>query len=231
MKKFKSWFIEETEPSTTSPKKIGKATATNPAVEKVKAAATTSSSGKPATPKPETSKRTGQVSDKFSKVLFKAMEAADQPGFDYLEFKKALENLKKVSMDEGTRYQSAYAMAQAMDVTPQQLISSAGHYLNALETEEQKFNTALNSQVQSQVGDQQAMLPKLEQRVKELELQIAELQKQIATTKKQQEQTQATIGQARAKLNNTKADFETTYQMIRGQIEKDVANMKMYLGK
>jgi chromosome segregation ATPase len=159
------------------------------------------------------------------------MEAADQPGFDYLEFKKSLENLKKVSMDEGTRYQSAYAMAQAMNVTPQQLISSANHYLNALETEDQKFKSALNAQVQSQVGDQQAMLPKLEQRVNELELQIQELQKQIATTKKQQEKTRATVQQASAKLNNTKGDFEATYRIVRGQIEKDVANMKMYLAK
>lgn len=228
MKKFKSWFIEEDASGSAPAPKPGKVV---PAIPEQKKGLPGKPAPIPANDNlPDTSNRAGQVSDRFSKVLFKAMEAADQPGFDYLEFKKALENLKKVAMDESTRYQSAYAVAQAMNITPQQLIASAGHYLNALEVEENKFNSALNGQVQSQVADQKAILPKLEQRVKELELQIQELQKEIAATKQQQDKTRATILDATGKLNTTKSDFEATYRMIRGQIEKDVANMKTYLG-
>ncbi|MEM9930026.1 MAG: hypothetical protein AAF840_09420, partial [Bacteroidota bacterium] len=113
LKKIKGIFIEEDENDKKKAKPSPKLTEKK--VTQVKGGVspptpkkTATSSDAGATP------RAGVVNDKFSNVLFKAMQAADQPGFDYLEFKQALKNLKKVSADEGTRFQSAYAMAQAM---------------------------------------------------------------------------------------------------------------------
>ncbi|MEM9835951.1 MAG: hypothetical protein AAF828_05585, partial [Bacteroidota bacterium] len=87
---------------------------------------------------------------------------------------------------------------------------------------------ALSNQLQSQVADQRAKLPKLEQSVKELEIRIKELEKKIAATKKQQQATQKAIDTASTKLTNTKNDFEATYQLIKGQIERDINNMQTY---
>jgi hypothetical protein len=78
----------------------------------------------------------GKVSDKFYDILFGAMEANNQEGFDYLEYKKSLQTLSKMPMDEQTRYASAFAAAQAMGITASKLNESAQFYLNILKSEE-----------------------------------------------------------------------------------------------
>ncbi|MEN0051263.1 MAG: hypothetical protein AAF806_29635, partial [Bacteroidota bacterium] len=67
----------------------------------------------------------GKVSSKFTEVLLGSMEKADLEGFDYLEYKKSLQSLAKMPMDEATRYKSAYAMAQTMGVSPDKLVQTA----------------------------------------------------------------------------------------------------------
>ena len=74
----------------------------------------------------------GKVNDKFTEVLFSAMERDNQEGFDYLEFKQSLRSLEKMPMDEATRYQSALAMAKTLGANPVLLQQSAAHYLNVL---------------------------------------------------------------------------------------------------
>ena len=72
-------------------------------------------------------------------VLAEALQNNNIDGVDYFEFRQSLLSLSKISMDEKTRYQSAFAMAQAMGATPKQLIETAEHYLNVLKNEEHKF--------------------------------------------------------------------------------------------
>ena len=88
----------------------------------------------------------GKITQKFIEVLFKAMESNNLDGFDYLEFKQSLQSLSKMPMDEATRFRSAFAMAETMGATTQQLLSSANHYIDVLKSEETKFEKALANQ-------------------------------------------------------------------------------------
>lgn len=223
LKNLKSWFVVEEAGKPQADRTAKPASKPAPkaqAAPPTKAAAPTGSSA---------TERPGVVTDKFSKVLLEAMEKANQPGFDYLEFKKALQNLKKMNMDEATRYQSAYVMAQSMNVLPQQLIDSAQYYLQELAKEERKFNTALQGQRQTQIADKKQQLTGLDQEIKDLEGQIKALEKKIATAKKQKEKTTSAIQQSSSKLQNTQNDFVATYNTIVGQISADVENMKSFL--
>lgn len=231
LKNLKSWFIIEEEKGKKGP-------ASEPLAKKKGISGT--ARGKKSTPPPPPSKdatpqtpaeagRPGKVTEKFSNVLLEAMEKANQPGFDYLEFKKALENLRKMNMDDATRFKSAYAMAQSMNISPQQLIESAAHYLQALQKEEDNFNAALRSQRQTQVADKQQRLPQLDNKEKALEQQIKELQQQIAQTQQQRDQLRKEIEQANVKIQNTHNDFVATYNTIIGQIAQDMERMKEYL--
>ena len=74
------------------------------------------------------------------------MEKANIEGFDYLEYKQSLKSLAKMPMDERTRFQSAYAMAQTMGASVGHLIKTAQHYIDILAAEEKKFETALANQ-------------------------------------------------------------------------------------
>ncbi|CAH0998669.1 hypothetical protein LEM8419_00014 [Neolewinella maritima] len=172
---------------------------------------------------------TGRVSGKFEDALLQAMERANLPGFDYLEYKKSLQNLQKMNFDEAMRFQTAYAAAQSMGVTPQQLTESAAHYLQALKTEQDKFTAAVQKQQDDQVGSKQNELKRLDALVSEQEAKIAALQEQIAKTRTRQQQLQQTIGESRQKIQATAADFRKTYDTITGSITADIEKMRQYL--
>jgi hypothetical protein len=172
---------------------------------------------------------TGQISDKFFGVLAKAMETANQDGFDYFEFRQALANLKNVPMDDATRFKSAFAMSQAMGVTAEKLVNSAVYYVDVLKNEQNKFVQAAANQRQSQVGDKQAQADNLEAVMRQKAEQIKQLTAEIEQHGKDVETIKNDISQAVVKVEQTSRDFDATYQLLVGQIQADVNSMKNYL--
>lgn len=172
---------------------------------------------------------TGGVSERFVKVLMAAMETANLPGFDYLEYKKSLQNLKKMNFTEDVRFQTAYAAAQSMGVTPAQLADSAQHYLNTLAKEQAKFSQALAGQQAQQIGNKREQVKQLSERIARQEAKIEELRAEIAKTNAKQQKLQQDIADSSSKLAQTKADFETTYRVLTDGIRQDVEAMKRYL--
>lgn len=181
------------------------------------------------TPKTEVVTPTGKVSDKFYEILFGAMETNNQPGFDYLEYKKSLQTLAKMPMDEATRYSSAYAAAQAMGVSSQQLNDSAQFYLNVLKTEDSKFQESVNAQRQKQIGSKEKAIADLDATIKAKGEQIAKLTQEIAAHQEDMGKMKAEISEAVVKIETTLSDFHATYSDLIGQIGQDVENMKKYL--
>ena len=171
----------------------------------------------------------GKVNDKFMEMLFRAMESVNTPTFDYFEYKQALNNLANMPMDEATRYKSAFAMAQTMGATSDNLVKTASGYLDALKQEEAKFLQAASNQVQSQVGNKQAQIDNFDVVIKQKNEQIKKLLDEIEQHKKEMEVLKSDIAQAATKVAQTKSDFETTYQLLVSQIQKDIDNMKNYL--
>jgi lysyl-tRNA synthetase class I len=178
---------------------------------------------------PIMSNANGQVNQKFTEVLFRAMEAANLDGFDYFEFKQAINNLANMPMDEATRYKSAFAMAQTMGATPDKLIQTAGTYLSVLKQEQDKFQQAAQGQVQNQIGNKKAQIENFEQVIKQKEAQIKQMTDEMAQHRKEMETLKSDIEQASSKVAQTTADFQMSYQVITGQIQNDVTNMQKYL--
>ena len=77
---------------------------------------TSSSSSSPKSSSTFTSSKVGTPKEKFTNILFGAIEANDLEGFDYLEYKESLQSLAKMNMDEETRYKSALVPAAPSDV-------------------------------------------------------------------------------------------------------------------
>lgn len=171
----------------------------------------------------------GQVTQEFSDILFKAMEQANPPGFDYMEFKQSLQSLKKMSMDDATRYQSAFAMAQTMGATSEKLTQSAQQYLDVLKSEEQKFAQAVNNQRTKLIGNREGEIGKLEQNIQAKTEQIKRLNEEIEEHKKQVGQLQKEISEATVKVETTQSNFTASYTALAQQIESDMENMKQFL--
>lgn len=180
-------------------------------------------------PRPRSTVSEGKVSTKFMDILFGAMEKNNIEGFDYLEFKKSLQSLAKMPLDEQTRFQSAFAMAQSMGVTPQRLIETAGHYLKILQQEEQKFEQALAKQKKGQIGNKEQQIQQLENVVKQKAAQIKKLTQEIEQHQKKALALKEEIEDKAVKIESTKNDFIASYDNLTAQIQKDVENMKNYL--
>lgn len=222
LKNLKSLFIVEDEESK-KPTKGKKQAVEQPKKAGTSAKSSASSVPTPATPSP------GKVSSKFINILLKAMDANNLDGFDYLEFKQSLKSLEKMPMDDATRYQSAFAMAQTMGATPQKLMETAQHYLKVLANEEKKFEEALVAQRQKQIGSKESQIKKLEEIVTSKANQIKQLTKEIEDHQKKANALKKEIGGAVVKVENTKNDFIASYKKLIGQIAADVESMKKYL--
>ena len=218
LKNLKSLFIVEEE----VPDK-GKAKASKPANKAPSAPVST-----PAR-KPMVQARDGKVTQKFTDILLSAMDKADLEGFDYLEYKKSLKSLQKMNMAEGTAYQSAYAMAQTMGATPEHLVKTAEHYLNALVQEEKKFENALSNQQDNRVGAKRQEQQQLTKTIQDKEAQIKMLQAEIQQHQQKLGKLDGEIKQADLSIANTKNDFFASYQNLVRQIQEDITKMKQYL--
>ena len=171
----------------------------------------------------------GKVQDKFLEVLFAALESSNQQGFDYMEFKDFLKSLANVPMDDSTRYKSAFATAQTMGATKENIISSAKHYMDILAREQSKFQEALKGQKEKNLTGKQDEIRQLEQTIKNKEGEIERLKAELESHRQQIGNLEKEINAASEKLGQTASDFEATYQALLGQIDQDVKNIESHL--
>ena len=218
LKKFKSVFVVEEENSN---KQTTPAAAETPNPQQQVPA--------PPPVAPRSVSEGGAVTDKFVQILLGALEKNNQQGFDYFEFRQSLKNLAKMPMDEVTRFHSAYAMAQTMNVTPAKLIESAQFYLNVLMGEQSKFNEAHAQQRAKLIGNREDEVKNLEAMILNKTEQIKQLTQQIEEHKRNSEQIRSEIGESTVKIENTKADFEVTFNSVAGQIQEDIAKIQQHL--
>ncbi len=216
-KKFKSVFVTE-DPNAPA--------AAQPSAPK---AATPPTQAAPPLPPVPATATSGSVTDKFSEILLSALEKNNQPGFDYFEFRQALRNLAKMPMDEQTRFQSAYAMAQTMGATPVALVESANHYIKVLHGEQAHFNEAHQQQRTKLIGNREEEVKNIEATMQQKAEQIKQLTQQIEADRQRAEQIRKELQDSTVKIENTKADFEATFQSVVGQMQGDVEKMQQYL--
>lgn len=171
----------------------------------------------------------GKAVPELTEVLFKAMEQNNIEGFDYLEFKQSLNSLKKMPMDEQTRYQSAFAMAQTMGVTVERLLQTGQHYLDVLKQEEQKFETAVNNQKARQIGEKEQHIIKLEEAIKTKAEQIKQLTVEIEADQAKAKQMKQEMTDASVKVETTRSNFVASYEALVQQIRSDLDNIKNFL--
>jgi len=224
-KKLKSIFIVEDESAE------GKKAAA-PKSDSKKASPKASASAAPSGSAPKYDKNNppkGKPQEKFVNRLLGALETNNMAGFDYLEYKQSVQNLSNVDMDEGTRFKSALAMAKTMGATPQNLITSANHYLKVLGKEESKFLEAFKNQQNLQVSSQNKEIKRLEDGIAQRKEQIKKLQAEIEAGEKALETKKGTINSANAKVQATKDGFYHAYHIVTQQIADDLEKMKKYL--
>jgi predicted RNase H-like nuclease (RuvC/YqgF family) len=220
LKNLKSLFIEETEAAgqsdVVSSPKDDQATAVVPTPE--------------APLDNEQNSSAKQVVDhRFLDTLLAAMEAKNQEGFDYLEFRQALKSLDKMAFDEATKFKTAFAMAQSMKATPDHLTNTAKQYLGVLQQEENKFTVALKAQEENQVHAREVRLADLDKSVTQKQQEIEKLMAEITTFRDESTKLQSELSSVHQKISVTRDRFTFTYSFLLQEIKADIEKMQQYL--
>ncbi len=171
----------------------------------------------------------GEINQKFTDILLKAIEDHNQEGFDYIEYKRSLQNLFKMNLPEETMYKSAYAAAQTMGATPGGLVSSAEQYLEVLNREQEKFQVAIKKQRAKQIDGRVQEMKQIQEGIRQKEARIKELQAEVGSAQQQLTQVEGSIETATAKVETTGRDFQASFGNLVGQIRGDIENIKKHL--
>ena len=168
---------------------------------------------------------------KFIDILFKAIEQANIEGYDYLEFKQSINNLKKQNLgnDEKQLFITAYTLAKTMNVDKDSLLKSANHYMQVLENENLRFNESLNNSAKVKLAEREEKLKKLESILQKEKVQLQELQKKIQAHEKQIVNLKEELQQAGQKVKKIKSGFKKALSEISSQISSDVEKIKTYI--
>lgn len=173
---------------------------------------------------------TGQPNEKFLEILAGVLEKNNLPGFDYFEYRKAVQSIAKLhTMDEATQYKTAYAAAQSMNVSHESLISSANKYLTLLEVEETNFNQSANNYLNQQLSSKKSEETQLQDQVQKITQQIDELKAKLEADKTRLTNLQEELGHVSQKVEANKANFKASYQNIVEEIRTDIQKMETYL--
>jgi len=171
----------------------------------------------------------GKLDEKFVNRLLGAIEDNNIDGFDYLEYKQALQNLNNVEMDEQTKFQSALAVAKTMGTSKDELLSSGQHYLKVLEKEEAKFIEAFQNQLARQVTTRSEQIMKKENGIEEKKAMIEKLQKEIEAQRKELEKMKSSVDSAKTKVEATRTRFYQAFHIVSEQIKDDLEKIGKYL--
>ena len=160
----------------------------------------------------------GAINDKIMTELLTVLNDNNQDGFDYIEFKNAIEQLKSMKMDEKTRYISAFTTAKTLGVTAPKLVNSISIYLKVLQKEQQKFNESLSSNSSnlnlSQKREYSDLIADKKQQINKLTQEIIDLEKKIYGV---------------SSKDYSKYEFESTFNVLVQQMRDDIKKINQYL--
>jgi predicted RNase H-like nuclease (RuvC/YqgF family) len=171
----------------------------------------------------------GTPNDQIMDKLLSVIEANNIEGFDYIEYKKALQALAKMPMDEQIRFQSAFATAATMGATVEVLLSSIKTYQGLLSKENDVFLDALKGQVETKVSAKEEEVKKLQAGIVEKTNQIKRLSDEINASHERIGELHGKIEQGKSSIEQTKRNFTATYDLLIKQIEADAQKISQYL--
>ncbi len=167
-----------------------------------------------------------QVDEKYLKSLLGALERENLEGFDYLEFKQAVQNLLAMDMEPATALKSAFATAQTMGLTKDKLLQSAEHYIAVLMGEEKKVKEAASRKLRERMSDASKKKAQLENAIKAAKERMAALKAELQQLEKDLEKHSAELSSLTQKGEGEKqkiAEREAAFLKASAHIKEVIA--------
>lgn len=159
-----------------------------------------------------------QQKTKYLGVLNQALQEADIPGPDFLEFMNGLRGLAAVAIPEDAKFSTAVTMISAQGVTPQKLIDTAGHYITALEKNEDEFSVYVQGERETRVVKVQLQAEEALKTIQMKAEQVAQLQQEMAELNAQSTELKQSAAIAESEITSKVAAFQEAKSMITAEI-------------
>ena len=181
----------------------------------------------------------GELDDQYINHLSDFMEKNNQPGPDYLEFARSLDEMISEMGDGVTEekiFQMTYKVGYKQNLPVQKLVETANTYIGLFNQHKKEFNTWLDSENQKIVGSkvtENNNLSKMNseslKKIDELTKQIESLNSSVDTNNVTIEQNNAVIEKETIVLENKKIKFENSFTFVVGKISDDIQKINTYL--
>jgi chromosome segregation ATPase len=161
--------------------------------------------------------------------LSEALDKANLPGFDYLEFKKSVVGLAKLNVDEATAFKAAYTTAATLGFTKEKLVETIGFYKNVLQKEGESFAEAMKAHTQNRVDAQQKNIERLRDQIERHKSEIDRLEKENSEYLKEIETLQTNVQSETVKIEKNNELFQTTLRIAQLELDKDLERVHTHL--
>ena len=146
--------------------------------------------------------------------------------FDYIKFRKAIKALKGMNMDMNTAIQSTLTTASTMGVQSSDIYQSASKFLDLIDSEEDKFNVALQRQSVNKIDEKKIALDESKQKILEIKNKLIELQNDISKEENLQLILQSEIEKNQTMIQDKKQLFHESIQKIKLLVQEDLNSLK-----
>ena len=164
--------------------------------------------------------------EKFEKYFDDLFNKSNLPGPDYYEFHKMMETLEPHIRDERARISATFASLSIQGLTKDQLISAALKYKEVLENDSLSFNTALESKLQSEVGERQKKHDDLGVKIQKNSELVQRLTKEISDAQTEMGQIRNEIAETGTKLNANRDGYKLASDAMINKIITDIQKIK-----
>jgi septal ring factor EnvC (AmiA/AmiB activator) len=165
----------------------------------------------------------------MAQILEDAIVASNLPGFDYLEFRDALVNMKDLPLPEAQKFQAVFATAQSMKVDKGKLLEAIDHYLKVVEKSSADFKAYIDGVTEKEVTSKSGTVDRLDQEMQKNAAEIQRLTQVVQELKKQQDAVRMEVAQAELEISNKKAAFEATQAAVTQNLTSDRSKIETYL--
>lgn len=91
------------------------------------------------------------VDESMVEFLAQAVEEANLPGFDYIEFRNALAQMASAQLPEQQKFIAVFATASTMGLTKEKLFEAINHYQGVLDSKKQEFQAHVEHMTQQDI--------------------------------------------------------------------------------
>lgn len=183
----------------------------------------------PVQPSSGVSSAKGEMNQVIFDKLLGVLNANNQQGFDYIEFKNSLKALEKMGMDEKTMYRSAFATAQTIGASVQGIHDSITVYKKILDKENNDFAQTVQQQIAIKLSDKEKEIDDFKKMIDSKQKQVKKLKAEIEKHQLSIESLMSKMETDKSQIQKTKSDFDVTFHNIMQQINNDEAKIKEYL--